>query len=144
MRVGTGFYANGFHPGRLLVFHGRFDVPFFYRPKQLCVGSPVTASGGDYALKLPDLRLLVLNGAAQRLYLRHGLIHHLPAFGVSGFLQLQFIATGAQTGEIAALAIGAFGIPRSRQNPKILWVYDAEVICDRIAEPRPVFGDFFA
>jgi hypothetical protein len=35
-------------------------------------------------------------------------------------------------------------IPGSRQNPKILWVDDAEVVGDRIAKALPVFGDFFA
>jgi hypothetical protein len=33
-------------------------------------------------------------------------------------------------------------IPRSRQNPKILWVDDAEV--DRITKACPVLGDFVA
>jgi uncharacterized membrane protein HdeD (DUF308 family) len=36
------------------------------------------------------------------------------------------------------------GIPRSRQNPKILWVDDAEVVGDRIAKACPVLGDFVA
>jgi len=35
-------------------------------------------------------------------------------------------------------------IPRSGQNPKILWIDDAEVVCDRIAKFRPLFGDLFA
>ena len=35
-------------------------------------------------------------------------------------------------------------IPRSRQNPKILWVDDAEIVGDRIAKFWPAFGDFFA
>jgi len=32
----------------------------------------------------------------------------------------------------------------SRQNPKILWVDDTEVVGDRIAQLRPVFRSFFA
>jgi len=35
-------------------------------------------------------------------------------------------------------------IPSSRQNPKILWVDDAEVVRDRIAQLRPVLRDFLA
>jgi len=35
-------------------------------------------------------------------------------------------------------------IPGSRQNPKILWVYDTEVVGDGIAELQPVFWDFLA
>ena len=35
-------------------------------------------------------------------------------------------------------------IPRSRQNPKILWVDDAEVVGDRITKACPVLGDFVA
>ncbi len=35
-------------------------------------------------------------------------------------------------------------IPRSRQNPKILWVDDAEVVCDRIAQLLPVLRNFLA
>ena len=35
-------------------------------------------------------------------------------------------------------------IPCSRQNAKILWVDDTEVVGDGIAQLRPVFGDFFA
>ena len=35
-------------------------------------------------------------------------------------------------------------IPRSRQNPKILGVDDAEVVGDRVAEFRPSFGDLLA
>ena len=32
-------------------------------------------------------------------------------------------------------------IPGSRQNPKMLWVYDTKVVRDRIAEFLPVFWD---
>jgi hypothetical protein len=35
-------------------------------------------------------------------------------------------------------------IPCSRQNAKILWVDDAKIVGDEIAELRPVFWDFFA
>jgi hypothetical protein len=35
-------------------------------------------------------------------------------------------------------------IPRSRHNPKILWVDDAEVVGDGVAEAVPVLGDFVA
>ena len=35
-------------------------------------------------------------------------------------------------------------IPRSPQNPKILWVDDAEVVGDRITKACPVLGDFVA
>ena len=38
----------------------------------------------------------------------------------------------------------AAAILYSRQNPKILWVDDAEIVGDRIAELGPVFWDFFA
>ena len=41
-------------------------------------------------------------------------------------------------------AVTLFNIPRSRQNPKILWVDDAEVVRDRIAQLRPVLRDFLA
>ena len=40
-------------------------------------------------------------------------------------------------------AIASQPIPRSGQNPKILWVDDAEIIRDRIAKIWPAFGDFF-
>jgi Ni,Fe-hydrogenase I large subunit len=43
-----------------------------------------------------------------------------------------------------AKAQGLASIPSSRQNPKILWVDDAEVVRDRIAQIRPVLGDFLA
>jgi hypothetical protein len=46
--------------------------------------------------------------------------------------------------EIDSLAADLRAIPGSRQNPKILWVDDAEVVGDRIAKALPVFGDFFA
>jgi hypothetical protein len=36
------------------------------------------------------------------------------------------------------------GIPRSRQNPKILWVYDAKIVGDRIAKVRPTSGNISA
>ena len=35
-------------------------------------------------------------------------------------------------------------IPRSPHNPKILWVDDAEIVGDRIAEVGPVARNFFA
>src|ERR1700687_4878441 len=35
-------------------------------------------------------------------------------------------------------------IPRSRHDPKILWVDDAKIVGDRIAEIGPVAGNFFA
>jgi hypothetical protein len=35
-------------------------------------------------------------------------------------------------------------IPRSRHNPKILWVDDAEIVGDRIAEVGPIPWHFFA
>jgi hypothetical protein len=35
-------------------------------------------------------------------------------------------------------------IPRSRYNPKILWIDDAEIAADRIAEFGPVTGNFVA
>ena len=34
-------------------------------------------------------------------------------------------------------------IPRSRHDPKILWVDDAEIVSDRITEVRPVAGNCF-
>jgi hypothetical protein len=34
-------------------------------------------------------------------------------------------------------------IPRSRHNPKILGVDDAEIVGDRITEVRPIPGDCF-
>jgi len=37
-----------------------------------------------------------------------------------------------------------FCIPHSRQNPKILWIDDAEVVGDGVAEIRPVLRDFLA
>jgi DNA-binding GntR family transcriptional regulator len=36
------------------------------------------------------------------------------------------------------------GIPRSPHNPKILWVDDAEIVGDGIAEVGPIAGNFFA
>ena len=47
-------------------------------------------------------------------------------------------------GNLARLRDWGVDIPGSRQNPKILWVDDAEVVGDRIAKALPVFGDFFA
>jgi hypothetical protein len=35
-------------------------------------------------------------------------------------------------------------IPGSRQNPKMLWVYDTKVVRDRIAKFLPVFWDILA
>ena len=35
-------------------------------------------------------------------------------------------------------------IPRSRHNPKISGVDDAEVVGDRVGEPGPIFGNFVA
>jgi hypothetical protein len=35
-------------------------------------------------------------------------------------------------------------IPRSRHNPKILWIDDAEIVGDRITEVRPIPGNFFS
>ena len=35
-------------------------------------------------------------------------------------------------------------IPRSRHNPKILWVDDAEIIGHQITASSPVLGDFLA
>ena len=34
------------------------------------------------------------------------------------------------------------GIPRSRHNPKILWIDDAKIVGDRITEVRPIAGYF--
>ena len=34
-------------------------------------------------------------------------------------------------------------IPRSRHDPKILWVDDAKIVGDRITEVRPIPGNFF-
>jgi hypothetical protein len=39
---------------------------------------------------------------------------------------------------------GTKGIPCSRHDPKIVWVDDAEIVGDRIAEVGPVAGNFFA
>src|ERR1017187_8867071 len=36
-----------------------------------------------------------------------------------------------------------FSIPRSRHNPKILWIDDAEIVGDRITEVRPIPGNCF-
>jgi len=36
-----------------------------------------------------------------------------------------------------------YNIPRSRHDPKILWVDDAEIVGDRIAKVRPVPGNCF-
>src|SRR6266446_7035465 len=38
---------------------------------------------------------------------------------------------------------GWYYIPRSSHNPKILWLDDAEIVGDRIAEVRPVSGNRF-
>jgi hypothetical protein len=35
------------------------------------------------------------------------------------------------------------GILRSRHNPKILWIDDAEIVRDRITEVRPIPGNYF-
>ena len=37
-----------------------------------------------------------------------------------------------------------YTIPGSSHNPKILWVDDAEIVGDRIAEVRPIPGNFVA
>ena len=34
------------------------------------------------------------------------------------------------------------GIPRSRHDPKILWVDDAEIVGDQITKVRPIPGTF--
>jgi predicted metal-dependent hydrolase len=44
----------------------------------------------------------------------------------------------------AKRAFEAYYIPSSRQNPKIPWVDDAEIVRDRIAQIRPVLRDFLA
>jgi len=44
---------------------------------------------------------------------------------------------------VAVAWLLSYDIPRSRQNPKILWVDDAKVVGDRIAKFWPAFGDFF-
>jgi hypothetical protein len=51
---------------------------------------------------------------------------------------------GDEAGVLGEYFPHALYIPRSRQNPKILWVYDAEIIGDRIAKFWPAFRDFFA
>src|ERR1700686_4921920 len=42
------------------------------------------------------------------------------------------------------MAASISSIPRSRHDPKILWVDDAKIVGDRIAEIGPVAGNFFA
>jgi len=57
----------------------------------------------------------------------------------------KLIETQSVEGVQTALASDpGHAIPSSRQNPKILWVDDAEVVRDRIAQLRPVLRDFLA
>ena len=35
-------------------------------------------------------------------------------------------------------------IPRSRHDPKILWIDDAKIVADRITDVHPIPGNFFA
>jgi hypothetical protein len=37
----------------------------------------------------------------------------------------------------------SYCIPRSRHDPKMLWVDDAKIVGDRITEVRPIPGNFF-
>ena len=73
---------------------------------------------------------------------------------LSGSEQVAFYDDGVGTSSFKPLAIlgGAFGyglkrnvidIPRSRHNPKILGVDDAEIVGDRITELRPIPRNFF-
>ena len=41
------------------------------------------------------------------------------------------------------IAASVFGIPRSRHDPKILWVDDAEIVGDRITKVRPIPRNLF-
>jgi hypothetical protein len=49
---------------------------------------------------------------------------------------------GRQTGEAGQTGPNTI-IPRSRHDPKILWVDDAEIVGDRIAKVRPIPRNFF-
>src|SRR5665647_2934919 len=44
---------------------------------------------------------------------------------------------------ISSASISVSSIPRSRNNPKILGVDDAEIVGDRITEVRPIPRNFF-
>ncbi len=52
-------------------------------------------------------------------------------------LDIRYVVTNIAAGS-------AEHIPRSRENPKILWVDEAEVIRNRITKFQPVLGDSFA
>ena len=46
--------------------------------------------------------------------------------------------------QIHRISLPEVTIPSSRQNPKILWVDDAKIVRDQIAQFRPVLRDFLA
>ena len=51
--------------------------------------------------------------------------------------RLQFVVS------LAAIGGGSGFIPRSRHDPKILWVDDAEIVGDRITKVRPILRNLF-
>ena len=57
--------------------------------------------------------------------------------GRKGYCKFQLHLIIPEVGKI-------FTIPGSRQNPKMLWVYDTKVVRDRIAKFLPVFWDILA
>lgn len=59
-----------------------------------------------------------------------------------GALGLGFLVDAIASG-IDNFVVDKFVIPRSRHDPKILWVDDAKIVGDRITEVRPIPGNFF-
>ena len=51
--------------------------------------------------------------------------------------------SATRCGKAECLDACCFGIPRSRHDPKILWVDDAEIVGDRITKVRPIPRNLF-
>lgn len=75
-------------------------------------------------------------------------IHIVSAFAARQRIVLGQVMVNEKSNEIVAIPalldmMSIQYIPRSRHNPKILWIDDAEVVGDRIAESRPIPGNSF-
>src|ERR1700676_4374747 len=64
------------------------------------------------------------------------------SFAATNHLHRCLAATEIQ--KLPSFSMTGATIPRSRHDPKILWVDDAKIVGDRIAEIGPVAGNFFA
>ncbi len=105
----------------------------------LAIDMQRTGSGGWLWPELTIITSMFLHGDVLHLL---GNMLFLFVFGDNIELTLgrtRFLIFYIVCGIGAALAY----IPRSRHNPKILWVDDAEIIGDRITEVRPILGNIF-